>query len=103
MPKGRTADQLAKIRARRGPLSDVRRGRLLRQVEFAFAVSKGEPLTTAEVMDYCCPAQRLSFMGENQIVASDEHEHRVLERFIAPTILRSPLKAGGSSGGGTCL
>jgi hypothetical protein len=63
MPKGRTADQLAKIRARRGPLSDVRRGRLLRQVEFAFMLSKGEPLTTAEVMDYCYPAQRLSFMG----------------------------------------
>jgi hypothetical protein len=26
-------------------------------------VSKGAPLTTAEVMDYCYPAQRLSFMG----------------------------------------
>ena len=63
MPRGRTADQLAEIRARRGPLSDVRRGRLFRQVEFAFVVSKGEPLTTAEVMDYCYPAQRLSFMG----------------------------------------
>ena len=63
MPKGRTAEQLAEIRARRGPLSDVRRGRLFRQVEFAFAASGREALTTTEVMDYCYPAQRLSIMG----------------------------------------
>jgi hypothetical protein len=63
MPRGRTAEQLAEIRGRREPLSDARRGRLFRQIELAFIVSKGKPLTTAEVMDYCYPAQRLSIMG----------------------------------------
>ena len=93
MPRGRNAEQLAKIRARRGPLSDGRRGRLFRQVEFAFVVSKGEPLTTTEIIDYCYPAQRLSIMGglkswhrTNMI--------RVLRRVAIPIRRRSGKGAG---------
>src|SRR6476646_10867893 len=93
MPRGRTADQLAEIRARRGPLSDVRRGRLFRQVEFAFAFSKGKPLTTGEVMDYCYPAQRLSFMGGFRSWHRT-NTIRVLRRVAVPIGRRSGKGAG---------
>jgi hypothetical protein len=93
MPRGRNAEQLAKIRARRGPLSDVRRGRLFRQVELAFIVSKGEPLTTAEVMDYCYPAQRVSFMGGLKSWHRT-NTIRVLRRVATPIGRRSGKGAG---------
>jgi len=93
MPRGRTADQLSKIRARRGPLSDVRRGRLICQVEFAFLVSKGKPLTTAEVMDYCYPAQRLSVMGGFKSWHRT-NTIRVLRRVATPIGRRSGKGAG---------
>ena len=36
MHKGATADQMERVRARRGPKSEPRDGRVLRQIRFAF-------------------------------------------------------------------
>jgi hypothetical protein len=96
MPRGRNSEQLAEIRARRGLLSDGRRGRLFRQIEFAFVVSRGEPLTTAEVMDYCYPVQRLSIMGGFKSWHRT-NAIRVLRRVAIPIGRRSgkgPVKGG---------
>ena len=50
------AKQLAEIRARRGPLSDPREGRLLREIEMAFIDDK-EVLTTSVLIDRCYGAR----------------------------------------------
>jgi hypothetical protein len=47
------AEQLAEIRARRGPLSDPREGRLLRQIERAFTAHNTDVLSTHELLDWC--------------------------------------------------
>jgi hypothetical protein len=56
-------------------------------------VSKGAPLTTAEVMDYCYPAQRLSFMGGFKSWHRTD-TIRVLRRVAIP-IGRRPGKGAG--------
>ena len=44
---------MAKMRARRAPFTDARDGRLKSQVRWAFWWSRGEPLTTTELMEQC--------------------------------------------------
>ena len=45
--------RMAKMRARRAPFTDPREGRLKRQIRWAFWWSRGEPLTTTELMKHC--------------------------------------------------
>ena len=44
---------MARMRARRRPLDIPRPGRLKNQIEMAFVLSYGEPLTTAELVERC--------------------------------------------------
>jgi hypothetical protein len=52
---GKPGDEIrmAKMRARRAPFTNARDGRLKRQVRWAFWWSRGEPLTTTELMKQC--------------------------------------------------
>jgi hypothetical protein len=52
---GKPGDEarMAKMRARRAPFTDPRDGRLKSQVRFAFCMSRGEPLTTTELVKRC--------------------------------------------------
>ncbi len=56
MSRGRTAEQLAHIRTKRRPFSDVREGRVLRQVRRALLVSESEEVTTSYLVSWCYPA-----------------------------------------------
>ena len=56
-------------------------------------MSNGEPLTTAEVMDYCYPVQRLSFMGGFKSWHR-ANTIRVLRRVAIPIGRRSGKGAG---------
>ena len=44
---------MAKMRARRAPFTDVRDGRLKKQIRWAFWLSQGEPLTTTQLVKRC--------------------------------------------------
>jgi len=44
---------MAKMRACRAPFTDAREGRLKSKVRWAFWWSRGEPLTTTELMKHC--------------------------------------------------
>ena len=44
---------MAKMRACRAPFTDARDGRLKSKVRWAFWWSRGEPLTTTELMKHC--------------------------------------------------
>jgi hypothetical protein len=59
MPRGRTAEQLALIRTKRRPFSDVREGRVLRQIRRAFLVSESEEVTTSYLVSWCYPTARV--------------------------------------------
>ena len=50
---------MARMRQRRRPYTEPRRGRLKEQINFAFAVSRGQPLTTGELVKYCYGVQRI--------------------------------------------
>src|SRR5271156_5808195 len=60
MGRGRDAAFMARIRNMRGEYSDIRDGRLLRQVRIAFIHSKGEPVSTPELRSFCYPWQSIS-------------------------------------------
>jgi hypothetical protein len=63
----RSAAEMAEVRAARGPYSDPRDGRLLRQIRFAFWAFEGvgswrpkgtpDEVTTAYLMSYCYPLE----------------------------------------------
>ena len=53
MGKPGTPALLEKARSRRAPFTDVRDGRLLRQIRFAFTASHGKPRSTAELLPIC--------------------------------------------------
>ena len=53
---GRNAAHMARIRTRRRPFTAPRQGRLKDAIRFAFVMSRGEPLTTAQLVDRCYPA-----------------------------------------------
>lgn len=44
---------MAKMRACRSPFKDSRDGRLKMQVRWAFRLSRGEPLTTTDLLKHC--------------------------------------------------
>jgi hypothetical protein len=52
---GRPGDEawMAKMRARRAPFTDARDGRLKSRIRRAFRWSRGEPLTTTELVKQC--------------------------------------------------
>jgi hypothetical protein len=63
----RSAEEMVEVRANRGPFSDPRDGRLLRQIRFAFWSFEGvgswrpkgtpDEVTTAYLMSYCYPVE----------------------------------------------
>jgi|AmaraimetFIIA100_FD_contig_61_899910_length_635_multi_5_in_0_out_0_1 hypothetical protein len=53
MGKPGTPAALEKTRSRRTPFTEIRDGRLLRQLRFAFTVSRGKPQSTAELLPIC--------------------------------------------------
>lgn len=57
--RGRDAAHMAKMRQRRRPYTEPRRGRLKDQINFAYAVSRGQPLTTGELVKYCYGVHRI--------------------------------------------
>ena len=57
--RGRDAAHMARMRQRRRPYTEPRRGRLKEQINFAFAVSRGQPLTTGELVKYCYGVHRI--------------------------------------------
>jgi len=52
---GKPGDEarMAKMRTRRAPFTNARDGRLKRQIRWAFWWSRGESLTTTELMKHC--------------------------------------------------
>jgi hypothetical protein len=60
MPRiGRSPEHMARMRARRRPFSDPRAGRLLSAIEFAFVLSRGEPISTTGLVRSCYPAEHI--------------------------------------------
>jgi hypothetical protein len=60
MPRiGRSPEHMARMRARGRPFSDPRAGRLLSAIEFAFVLSRGEPISTTGLVRSCYPAEHI--------------------------------------------
>jgi hypothetical protein len=57
--RGRDAVHMAKARAKRAPFTDPRDGRLMRQIRFAFIFSRGNPLTTTDLLKSCYVVEHL--------------------------------------------
>jgi hypothetical protein len=57
--RGRNAAHMARARAKRAPFTEPRKGRLKEQIRFAFAMSRGEPLTTGQLVHYCYAVHRI--------------------------------------------
>ena len=57
--RGRDAAHMTRVRAKRAPFTDPRDGRLFRQIRFAFAVSRGEPLSTTKLLKSCYAFEHL--------------------------------------------
>jgi len=57
--RGRNAAHMQRMRAKRGPFTDPRDGRLFNQIRFAFTLSKGAPLSTTELLKSCYVIERL--------------------------------------------
>jgi hypothetical protein len=57
--KGRGAAHMARMRAKRSPFTEPRDGRLFRQIRFAFTFSRGEPLSTTNLLKSCYPVEHL--------------------------------------------
>jgi hypothetical protein len=71
---GRSPGHMARVRARRRPFSDPRAGRLLSSIEFAFFLSRGEPISTTGLVKSCYPAAYIlgelkSWHGSNVVRA----------------------------------
>ena len=76
--KGRDAAHMARMRARRAPFSDPRKGRVKEQIRFAFQLSRGKPLTTGELVKY--------FYGVHRILLGDRSWYRENVRRAAPQL-----------------
>jgi hypothetical protein len=50
---------MARMRAQRRPFTAPRAGRLLSAIEFAFFLSRGEPISTTELVRSCYPAEHI--------------------------------------------
>jgi hypothetical protein len=57
--RGRDAAHMERMRAKRSPFTDPRDGRLFAQIRFAFILSKGEPLSTTDLVKSCYVAESL--------------------------------------------
>jgi hypothetical protein len=57
--RGRDAGHMERMRARRGPFTDPRDGRLFRQIRFASTLSRGEPLSTTDLLKSCYVIEHL--------------------------------------------
>jgi hypothetical protein len=57
--RGRDARHMEMMRTRRAPFTDPRDGRLFRQIRFAFTLSRGEPLSTTNLLKPCYPVEHL--------------------------------------------
>jgi hypothetical protein len=57
--RGRDAAGMARARAKRAPFTDPRDGRLLRQIRTAFTLSRGEPLSTPDLVKCCYVVEHL--------------------------------------------
>jgi len=53
MGKPGTPEALARARSQRTPFTEVRDGRLLRQLRYAFVCSNGRPQSTTELLPIC--------------------------------------------------
>ena len=51
--RGRGAAHMARARAKRAPFTDARDGRIKSQIRFAFFLSRGQPLTTSQLLKSC--------------------------------------------------
>jgi hypothetical protein len=51
--RGRDAAHMARARAKRAPFTDARDGRIKSQIRFAFFLSRGQPLTTSQLLKSC--------------------------------------------------
>jgi hypothetical protein len=58
---GRNAAHMARIRSRRRPFTAPRHGRVKDCIRFVFVMSRGEPLTTAQLVDRCYPEYLVLF------------------------------------------
>ena len=56
---GRSPEHMTRVRARRRPFSDPRAGRLLSAIEFAFVLSRGEPISTTGLLKSCYPVEHV--------------------------------------------
>jgi len=56
---GRPFKHMARMRAPRRPFSDPRAGRLLSAIEFAFVLSRGEPISPTGLVRSCYPAEHI--------------------------------------------
>jgi hypothetical protein len=57
--RGRSPAHMAMVRSKRGPFTDPRKGRLKEQIRFAFALSRGQPLTTGQLLKQCYGVHRI--------------------------------------------
>ena len=51
--RGRDAAQMASLRSKRAPFTDPREGRLVSAIKWAFVMSRGEPLTSGDLLRRC--------------------------------------------------
>jgi hypothetical protein len=56
---GRSSEHMARMRSRRRPFTDPRAGLLLRAIEFAFVLSRGEPISTSRLVTSCYPVAHI--------------------------------------------
>jgi hypothetical protein len=57
--RGRDAAGMAQARAKRAPFTDPRDGRLVSWIRLAFILSRGEPLSTTDLLKSCYVVERL--------------------------------------------
>ena len=57
MGKPGTPALMERARSKRAPFTEIRDGKLLRQIRYAFVASHGKPLTTGELLRSCYPTQ----------------------------------------------
>ena len=76
---------MARMRARRRPFTAPRAGRLSSAIEFAFLLSRGEPISTTGLMRSCYPFQ--SIHGEVHFPVPEDEQHESTDDF--PGLIRA--------------
>jgi hypothetical protein len=57
---------MAMVRSKRAPFTDAREGRLVSAIKWAFVMSRGEPLTTGDLLRRCYLWEWISREGHQQ-------------------------------------